>query len=125
MDGSLSFCPITFVIALSVLRFANSDYLPLVSNASSHTLVVIYQLIPHMDVYMYFTIHTLRSSFQFEFRFSSHCKVSIIFVVSSFGILCPMLPVSLDCPFLLAASVFAHVYSACMLPDKRGVNVLF
>jgi hypothetical protein len=47
----------------------------LVSNASSHTLVVIYQLIPHMDVYMYFTTHTLRSSFQFVFRLSSHCKV--------------------------------------------------
>ena len=81
MDRSLSFCPITSVIVLSVLRFASSDYLPLVSNASSHTLVVIYQLIPHMDVYMYFTTHALRSSLQFEFRLSSHCKVSIIFVV--------------------------------------------
>jgi len=31
-------------------------------------------------------------------------------VVVCFGTVCPVLPISLDCPFLIAPSVFSNVY---------------
>ena len=36
--------------------------------------------------------------------------VCCIFVLYVF-VLCPMLPISLDCPFLIALSVFSNIYS--------------
>jgi hypothetical protein len=37
--------------------------------------------------------------------------VNVLFICVLFSLLlCPMLPVSLDCPFLIAISVFANCY---------------
>ena len=37
-----------------------------------------------------------------------------IFCLSSFCVLCPMLPISLDCPFLRSPSVFSNFYLFCL-----------
>jgi Flp pilus assembly protein TadB len=39
-----------------------------------------------------------------------------LFCLSPFYVLCPMLPVSLDYPFLIASSVFSKVYLFCLSP---------
>jgi hypothetical protein len=41
--------------------------------------------------------------------FSSLCCVFVLFVFV-LCLVCPMLPVSLDCPFLIAPSIFSNVY---------------
>ena len=38
-------------------------------------------------------------------------------------LVCPMLPVSLDCPFLVAPSVFSNVYLSCV-PNVESVSGL-
>jgi formate hydrogenlyase subunit 4 len=38
----------------------------------------------------------------------------LFFCLSSFFILCPMLPISLDCPFFILLSVFSSVYLFCV-----------
>ena len=47
-------------------------------------------------------------------NFSLLCCVFVLFVFV-LCIVCPMLPVSLDCPFLIAPSVFSNVYLSCVL----------
>ena len=42
-------------------------------------------------------------------EFSSVCCVFVLFVFV-LCLVCPMLPVSVDCPFLIAPSVFSNVY---------------
>jgi len=36
---------------------------------------------------------------------------------------CPMLPVSLDCPFLMAPSVFSNVYLKTTTKESKKTNV--
>jgi hypothetical protein len=40
----------------------------------------------------------------------SYLVFCVFFCLSSFCVLCPLLPMSLDCPFLIAPSVFSNVY---------------
>ena len=55
------------------------------------------------------------------FFMSSVLLIFLVFYVvcgflSPFYVLCPMLPVSLDYPFLIASSVFSNVYLFCLSP---------
>jgi len=50
----------------------------------------------------------------------SHALHALIYVVCIFGrIVCLALPVSLDCPFFIASSVFSNVYFQLGYPWKH------
>jgi hypothetical protein len=54
--------------------------------------------------------------------FSSLCCVFVLFVFV-LCLVCPMLPVSLDCPFLIAPSIFSNVYLfVCLFVCLRAVS---
>jgi hypothetical protein len=40
--------------------------------------------------------------------------ILLCFLFVCLRVVCPMLPVSMDCPFLIAPSVFSNVYLSCV-----------
>ena len=44
------------------------------------------------------------------FAYSSVQQILVLFLFVFLRLVCPMLPISLDCPFLIAPSVFSIVY---------------
>jgi hypothetical protein len=83
------------------LRVECTLFCYLQSRERTHVVLVI-------GLYEFFGETRLTRHFSFLF-----CFVLFIFVLC---LVCPMLPASLDCPFLIAPSVFSDVYFIIKLP---------
>ena len=65
------------------------------------------------NIYLSCVLFTL--CYQFLWIVLFHCPFGILQHLFAMCLVYPMLPVSLNCPFLIAPSVFSHIYLSCVL----------
>ena len=104
-------CPFLLPLRYSLTFICPVSCVPYVASYSG----LYFFIAPSVFSNMYLSCVLCTLCYQFLWIVLFHCPFGILQHLFAMCLVYPMLPVSLNCPFLIALSVFSNIYLSCVL----------